>query len=102
MPGFHERVRALQRRIGCHQSRFGTLGGGNHFVEVGEANDAQFLTVHSGSRTLGRDCAAFYQKRAVEPQLALRCAAGTPEPLFYELLPQLESAVAAGTHLSVT
>ncbi|MGL5594622.1 MAG: RtcB family protein [Cetobacterium sp.] len=31
----------------------GTLGGGNHFIEVGELEDKYFITVHSGSRALG-------------------------------------------------
>ena len=41
----------------------GTLGGGNHFIEVdrGEQGDL-FLVVHSGSRHLGTQVADFYQE----------------------------------------
>ncbi len=40
----------------------GTLGGGNHFIEVdrGEAGDL-YLVVHSGSRHLGNEVAKYYQ-----------------------------------------
>lgn len=40
----------------------GTLGGGNHFIEVDRAEDGRlFLVVHSGSRHLGTEVAEFYQ-----------------------------------------
>lgn len=40
----------------------GTLGGGNHFIEVDRAEDGRlFLVVHSGSRHLGCEVAEFYQ-----------------------------------------
>ena len=45
----------------------GTLGGGNHFIEVDEAEDGtKHLVIHSGSRNLGTQVAAYYQKLAVE------------------------------------
>lgn len=41
----------------------GTLGGGNHFIEVdkGEAGEL-FLVVHSGSRHIGNEVAKYYQE----------------------------------------
>lgn len=40
----------------------GSLGGGNHFIEVDRADDGRlFLVVHSGSRHLGTEVANFYQ-----------------------------------------
>ncbi|MFN7249868.1 MAG: RtcB family protein [Anaerobacillus sp.] len=44
----------------------GTLGGGNHFIEVNEYNDHIVLVIHSGSRNLGKQVAEYYQKRAYE------------------------------------
>lgn len=45
----------------------GTLGGGNHFVEIDEARDGtKYLIIHSGSRNLGKQVAEFYQKLAVD------------------------------------
>ncbi len=44
----------------------GTLGGGNHFIEVGKDQDENlYLTVHSGSRNLGKQIADHYQKLAI-------------------------------------
>ena len=40
----------------------GSLGGGNHFIEVDQAGDGRlFLVVHSGSRHLGTEVADYYQ-----------------------------------------
>lgn len=45
----------------------GTLGGGNHFIEMNEAEDGRlFLVVHSGSRHLGVKAANYHQKKAIE------------------------------------
>ncbi len=44
----------------------GTLGGGNHFIEVDVAeNGTKYLVIHSGSRNLGKQVAEFYQKLAI-------------------------------------
>lgn len=45
----------------------GTLGGGNHFIELNKSEDGtQFLMVHTGSRNLGKNIAEYYQKKAIE------------------------------------
>lgn len=44
----------------------GTLGGGNHFIEINEATDGtKYLIIHSGSRNLGKQVAELYQKLAI-------------------------------------
>lgn len=41
----------------------GTLGGGNHFIEVNKGEDGSlYLVVHSGSRHLGKQVAEYYQE----------------------------------------
>jgi RNA-splicing ligase RtcB len=43
----------------------GTLGGGNHFIEVARSeNGTLFLVVHSGSRHIGSQVADYYQEEA--------------------------------------
>ena len=43
----------------------GTLGGGNHFIEVDKAEDGTlYLVVHSGSRNAGLQVAKYYQDKA--------------------------------------
>ncbi|MEG0371478.1 MAG: RtcB family protein, partial [Clostridium sp.] len=45
----------------------GTLGGGNHFIEINKSDDEEiFLCVHSGSRHLGVETAQYYQALAVK------------------------------------
>jgi len=45
----------------------GTLGGGNHFIEVDKDDDGQFyLVVHSGSRNLGKQVCVYYQNLAAD------------------------------------
>ena len=48
--------------LGRARRSIGTLGGGNHFIEI-DRNDAGelFLVVHSGSRHLGKEVAQYYQ-----------------------------------------
>ena len=45
----------------------GTLGGGNHFIEIDEdAHGNKFLVIHTGSRNLGKQVADYYQRLAVD------------------------------------
>ena len=44
------------------QKSIGTLGGGNHFIEVDRGSDGKlYLVVHSGSRHIGNEVAKYYQ-----------------------------------------
>lgn len=53
----------------------GTLGGGNHFIEMDRDDEgALYLVVHSGSRNLGRQVAEYYQRAGWEALTAkARC-----------------------------
>ena len=42
----------------------GTLGGGNHFIEIDTDGDSLYLVIHTGSRNLGLRVAEYYQKTA--------------------------------------
>lgn len=45
----------------------GTLGGGNHFIEVDvDEQGRRYLVIHTGSRNLGKQVAEHYQAMAVE------------------------------------
>lgn len=57
----------------------GTLGGGNHFIEMDSGSDGSYwLIIHSGSRHLGLEAAAWYQNEAFR-----RCPEGTPYELAW-------------------
>ena len=52
------------RRI---ERSLGTLGGGNHFIEIDRAGDGTFyLIIHTGSRNLGGQVAEIYQQLAID------------------------------------
>lgn len=63
-------------RLRCYRSlkqtkrlerSLGTLGGGNHFIEIDVATDGtKYLVTHSGSRNLGKQVAELYQNLAVD------------------------------------
>lgn len=45
----------------------GTLGGGNHFIEIDVDNKGnKYLVIHTGSRNLGKQVADYYQNLAIE------------------------------------
>lgn len=44
----------------------GTLGGGNHFIEINEGSDGFYLVIHSGSRVLGNEIAEYHQEIAYQ------------------------------------
>lgn len=51
-------------RIKCS---IGTLGGGNHFIELGKDSENNlYLIIHTGSRNLGFQVANYYQNMAIE------------------------------------
>ena len=72
-----------RERVGKHlppKLQLGSLGGGNHFIEIGRSEqDGRFhLVVHSGSRNLGKRIAEHYQDRAaaVTKQMGLKVPKG--------------------------
>jgi RNA-splicing ligase RtcB len=61
-------------RVGYSTSRaiysLGTLGGGNHFVEISESQETgnYWVVVHSGSRGIGLSTAEYWQEQAHKEQ----------------------------------
>ena len=49
------------------RNSLGTLGGGNHFIEIDRSEDGTYwLVIHSGSRNLGKQVCEYYQQLAVD------------------------------------
>jgi tRNA-splicing ligase RtcB len=47
-------------------TQIGTLGGGNHFIEIQKGSDGHiWIMIHSGSRNLGKQIADYYNKLAI-------------------------------------
>ena len=58
----------------------GTLGGGNHFIEIDTDGDSLYLVIHTGSRNLGLRVAEYYQKIAYK-----ECGGRAQTEIPYEL-----------------
>jgi tRNA-splicing ligase RtcB len=66
--GKHPRIKASPAR-----TQLGTLGGGNHFIEVCLDEDrAVWLMVHSGSRGVGNRIGTYFAQRAREQSRVLK------------------------------
>ena len=53
--------------VGRLERSIGTLGGGNHFIEIDVDDEGgKYLVIHSGSRNLGVQVAEHYQRTAVD------------------------------------
>jgi len=68
---FKENLRKTSERVGSSFNRdllsIGSLGGGNHFIEVSlDRDDNRYLLVHSGSRNFGYKVANYHQRVAKE------------------------------------
>ncbi len=63
------KVAAVARETEQDEARvlrsLGTLGGGNHFIELGkDENRCAWLTIHTGSRNFGLKIAEYHQRKA--------------------------------------
>jgi tRNA-splicing ligase RtcB len=55
----------IRREIGSARRQIGTLGGGNHFIEIQKGSDGNvWLMLHSGSRNFGYKIAREYNAQA--------------------------------------
>ncbi len=65
---------ACKKHVNLNRAKLsiGTLGGGNHFIEVGRDEEENlYLIVHSGSRNLGKQVAEYYQEKAYKELVKL-------------------------------
>ncbi|MBR6517653.1 MAG: RtcB family protein [Bacilli bacterium] len=66
-------ISKLLKRINMDEGVFyksiGTLGGGNHFIEIGNYNDNYAFTVHCGSRNFGNKVCKYWEKIAASSQV---------------------------------
>ena len=99
----HEKTRELfdMTKLYCYdrlknkdwlENSLGTLGGGNHFIEIDESDDGcKYLIIHSGSRNLGKQVADIYQQIAIQ-------TLGSDKPDLRTLIERLK---AEGRHLEI-
>ncbi len=64
--------------------QLGTLGGGNHFIEIQQGNDGHvWIMIHSGSRNFGYRIADYYNKLACELNIQWKDAELKKQQLAY-------------------
>jgi tRNA-splicing ligase RtcB len=65
MPKKEEKIAIIERQYENARLQLGTLGGGNHFIEVQSGSDGRvWIMLHSGSRNLGKQVADYYNQLA--------------------------------------
>jgi len=64
----------------------GTLGGGNHFIEIQKSENGEvWLMLHSGSRNLGYRVANYYHKEALKLNATMNSVLPDPELAYLPL-----------------
>lgn len=57
----------LKNKDGWLEKSLGSLGGGNHFIEIDVDDDNnKYLVIHTGSRNLGKQVCEIYQEKAIK------------------------------------
>lgn len=57
----------VEREYQNSLQQLGTLGGGNHFIEIQKGSDGHiWIMIHSGSRNLGKTVAEIYNHKAID------------------------------------
>ena len=57
----------LKNKDNWLEKSMGTLGGGNHFIEIDiDEDDNKYLVIHTGSRNLGKQVCEIYQEKAIK------------------------------------
>lgn len=74
-------IDVINRELSSARHQLGTLGGGNHFIEIQKGSDDHiWMMVHSGSRNFGLKIANEYHRKAVD-----RCRRKGCEPPHKDL-----------------
>ncbi len=75
-------IPVVMREYKSATRQLGTLGGGNHFIEIQKGSDGRiWIMVHSGSRNIGKQVADHYNRLAVK----LNQEWGSPVPRSHQL-----------------
>jgi len=74
------------------RKQLGTLGGGNHFIEIQKGSDGHiWIMIHSGSRNLGKQVADYYNKIAIELNEQYYSSVDTKQELAFLPLDTVEA-----------
>lgn len=77
-----DRGGVVEREYKKALTQVGTLGGGNHFIEIQKGDDGHiWIMIHSGSRNIGKQVADYYNRLAVK----LNQRTSVPVPAQWQL-----------------
>ncbi len=86
LPEVEKLPKIVERHIERATQQIGSLGGGNHFIEIQHGSDGfVWVMIHSGSRNLGKQVADYYNKKA--KQLNERWFSSVPASYDLAFLP---------------
>ncbi|TLX74666.1 RtcB family protein [Labilibacter sediminis] len=86
MPQIEALPSVVERHYEKATKQLGSLGGGNHFIEIQQGSDGYlWAMIHSGSRNLGKQVADYYNKKA--KQLNERWHSAVPASYDLAFLP---------------
>ncbi len=79
-----EQLPIISREYNNALYQLGTLGGGNHFIEIQKGSDGYiWIMVHSGSRNLGKQVADYYNNKAKQLNQKLRIKGTSDKQLAF-------------------
>ena len=74
MPEIKGNMPVVEREYKSATRQLGTLGGGNHFIEIQKGSDGNiWIMVHSGSRNIGKQIADHYNRIAMKLNEKYKC-----------------------------
>ncbi|MFC1623393.1 RtcB family protein [Patescibacteria group bacterium] len=77
----------VEREFEKARTQIGTLGGGNHFIEIQRGSDGYvWIMVHSGSRNIGKQVAEYYNKIAIDLNEKMKDGVSREKQLSFLLL----------------
>jgi len=86
LPGNHDELFIVKNQYLGALKQLGTLGGGNHFIEIQKGSDGfLWIMIHSGSRNIGLKVANHYN--AIAKELNERYFSSVPKELQLAFLP---------------
>ncbi len=81
----------VEREFDSATRQIGTLGGGNHFIEIQKgSDDLIWVMVHSGSRNIGKQVADYYNRLAIRLNEKWKSPVPRSHQLAYLLLDSKE------------